>query len=87
MGIYGSVIAEEIIAPDFVDEFFAGKGDSAVFDKEEEKNLFDRIAALNWGGLWENFSGWIEEINFIGMFASFGEAFIYFFTIITSFLG
>ena len=61
--------------------------DTETEDKEETPNLLERIFNLNWGGLWENFSGWIEEINFIGMFASFGEAFIYFFTIITSFLG
>ena len=42
MGIDGTVIAEEIIAPDFIDEFFAGKGDSAVFYKEEEKVVFAR---------------------------------------------
>ena len=42
MGVDGSVVAEEIVTPDFVDEFFAGKSDSAVFDKEEEKIVFPR---------------------------------------------
>ena len=35
MGINGSVVTEEVVSPDFVDEFFAGKGDSTVFHKEE----------------------------------------------------
>ncbi|MBR4858710.1 MAG: hypothetical protein IKU08_05930 [Clostridia bacterium] len=38
--------------------------------KEEEKSLIDRIKELNWGGLWENFSGWIGEINFMGLISS-----------------
>ena len=37
VGIYCAVVAKEIISPDFVDEFFAGKSDSAVFNKEEEE--------------------------------------------------
>ena len=40
VGIYCAVVAKEIISPDFVDEFFAGKGNSAVFYKEEEKIIF-----------------------------------------------
>ena len=40
MGVDGSVIAEEIITPDFVYKLFAGKSDSAVFNKEEEEVVF-----------------------------------------------
>ena len=35
--IYGSVVAKEIIAPNFIDKLFAGKGDSAVLYKKEEQ--------------------------------------------------
>ena len=38
--------------------------------EEEDKSLIDRIKELNWGGLWENFSGWIGEINFMGLISS-----------------
>ncbi len=34
---------------------------------EPEKGLLDKIVGLNWGQLWDNFSGWLTEINFIGM--------------------
>lgn len=37
---------------------------------EPEKDLFDKIGDLDWGALWDNFSGWIEEINFFGMLTS-----------------
>ena len=37
---------------------------------EPEKGLFDKIGDLDWGALWDNFSGWIEEINFFGMLTS-----------------
>ena len=42
VGIYGSVVAEKVIAPDLVYKFFAGKGNSAVFNEEEEKIILAR---------------------------------------------
>ncbi len=46
---------------------------------EPEKNLFDKIKDLNWGALWDNFAGWFEQINIIGligdMIASFSLLF------------
>ena len=42
VGIYGSVVAEKVIAPDFVYKFFAGKGNTAVFNEEEEKIILAR---------------------------------------------
>ena len=55
-------------------------------EPKKEQNLFDRIKDLNWGGLWDNFSGWIEEINFFGMISSLSASFIkiitYFFSTI-----
>lgn len=31
---------------------------------DSEKTLWERIQALNWGAFLENFTGWIEQINF-----------------------
>lgn len=56
-------------------------------NKEEEKNLFDRIKDLDWGGLWDNFSGWIEEINFFGMLSSLSASIIRIMTYFVSVMG
>ncbi len=56
-------------------------------EPEEEKNLFDRIKDLDWGGLWDNFSGWIEEINFFGMLSSLSASIIRIITYFTSVIG
>lgn len=60
----------------------AEKAEAADEGKEESKNLIDRIKELNWGGLWDNFAGWIEQINFMGLIssitASIAKIFTYF---------
>ncbi len=48
--------------------------------KEEEKSLIDRIKELNWGGLWDNFSGWIGQINFTGLISSIAASIAKIFT-------
>ena len=60
------------------------KAEAVGGDDEEEKNLFDRIGDLNWGGLWENFAGWIEQINFMGMLSSIFGSIIKVFTYLGS---
>lgn len=39
----------------------------ASIEPEPEKNLFDKIGDLNWGALWDNFAGWFEQIDIMGM--------------------
>ena len=56
------------------------KAEAADDGKEESKNLIDRIKDLNWGGLWDNFAGWIEQINFIGLISSIAASFAKIFT-------
>ena len=79
---YIEVFAGDVHDAGYYDIKVTEKAAAAADDKEEEKNLLDRIGALNWGGLWDNFSGWIEEINFIGLlgsiFGSIMKLFTYF---------
>jgi len=37
---------------------------------EPEKGLLDKIKELNWGALWDNFAGWFEQIDIMGMISS-----------------
>ncbi len=60
------------------------KAEAIGGDNEEEKNLFDRIGALNWGGLWDNFAGWIEQINFMGLLSSIFGSIVKVFTYLGS---
>ncbi len=52
--------------------------------KEDNKSLIDRIKDLDWGGLWENFSGWIGNINFGGLISSITASIVKVFTFIGS---
>ena len=45
-------------------------------DDEEEKNLWDRIKALDWGAFMENFNGWFEQINIKGIVSSISSSII-----------
>lgn len=56
-------------------------------DSDADKNLFDKIGSLDWGAFWDNFSGWIEEINFFGMILSLGTSLLYGLTKLFSTLG
>lgn len=44
-------------------------------EPEPEKNLLDKIKELNWGALWENFAGWFEQIDIMGMISSMAASF------------
>lgn len=37
---------------------------------EPEKSLIDKIKELNWGALLDNFAGWFEQIDIMGMISS-----------------
>lgn len=56
------------------------KAEAVDDGKEEEKSLIDRIKGLNWGGLWDNFSGWIGQINFVGLISSIAASIAKIFT-------
>ncbi len=51
---------------------------------DDNKSLIDRIKELNWGGLWDNFAGWIEQINFKGMISSIFTSIVKVFTYLGS---
>ena len=42
---------------------------------EPEKSLIDKIKELNWGALLENFSGWFEQIDIMGMISAMAASF------------
>ena len=60
------------------------KAEAPGGDDDGEKNLIDRIKELNWGALWDNFSGWIGEVNIMGMISSMISSIAKAFTLIGS---
>ena len=38
--------------------------------------FMDFLGAIDWSGFWGNFSGWIEQINFVGIISSILESVI-----------
>lgn len=62
---YIEVTAGEIFDSDIYEIKTTAKTES--IEPEPEKNLFDKIGELNWGALWDNFAGWFEQIDLMGM--------------------
>ena len=76
--------AEGIHDAAYYDITVTEKAEALGGNDEGEKNLFDRIKELNWGGLWDNFADWIGEINFMGMLSSMFQSIVKAFTLIGS---
>jgi len=79
---YIEVVAGDAHDSDIYEISVTAKEKSIV--PEPEKGLFDKIADLNWGALWDNFSGWIEQIDFIGMLSSMFSSLMMVFTLLFS---